>query len=59
MMSSDQHQTPSLQIVAEEFRAEIFAYIKKKVNDAATAHDLTQETFVKVGRGFLSLPPIA
>jgi RNA polymerase sigma-70 factor (ECF subfamily) len=37
-------------IVAEQFRAEIFAYIQSKVSDPATADDLTQETFVKVSR---------
>jgi RNA polymerase sigma factor (sigma-70 family) len=31
-------------------RTEIFAYIQGKVGNAATAEDLTQETFVKVGR---------
>jgi RNA polymerase sigma-70 factor, ECF subfamily len=49
-MSIAEPQMPSLQIVAEEFRSEIFAYIQSKVGDPATADDLTQETFVKVGR---------
>jgi RNA polymerase sigma factor (sigma-70 family) len=43
-------QMPSLQIVAEQFRAELFAYIRSKVGDPATADDLTHETFVKVSR---------
>jgi RNA polymerase sigma-70 factor (ECF subfamily) len=50
MMSNAQPQMPSLQIVAEEFRSEILAYIQSKVGNPATADDLTQETFVKVGR---------
>src|ERR1700736_6536500 len=49
-MSIAEPEIPSLQIVAEQFRAEIFAYIQSKVGDPATADDLTQETFVKVGR---------
>src|SRR5580704_13742431 len=49
-MSIAEPQIPSLQIVAEQFRAEIFAYIQSKVSDPATADDLTQETFVKVSR---------
>jgi DNA-directed RNA polymerase specialized sigma24 family protein len=49
-MSIAEPQIPSLQIVAEQFRTEIFAYIQSKVGDAATADDLTQETFIKVGR---------
>jgi RNA polymerase sigma factor (sigma-70 family) len=49
-MSIAEPQIPSLQIVAEQFRAEIFAYIQSKVGDSATADDLTQETFVKVSR---------
>ena len=70
-MSIAEPQIPSLQIVAEQFRAEIFAYIQGKVGDPATADDLTQETFVKVGRslakgttpnifaaGFIKLPAI-
>ena len=43
-------QISRLQAIAEQFRAEIFAYIKSKVSDPAIAEDLTQETFVKVGR---------
>ena len=43
-------QISRLQAIAEQFRAEIFAYIKRKVSDAGIAEDLTQETFVKVGR---------
>jgi len=35
---------------AEQFRAEIFPFIQSKVGDAATADDLTPETFVKVSR---------
>ena len=49
-MSISEPQIPSLQIVAEQFRAEIFAYVQSKVGDPATADDLTPETFVKVGR---------
>jgi RNA polymerase sigma-70 factor, ECF subfamily len=49
-MSIAEPEMPSLQIVAEEFRAEIFTYIQSKVGNPATADDLTQETFVKVGR---------
>jgi len=49
-MSMAEPQMPSLQIVAEQFRAELFAYIRSKVGDPATADDLTQETFVKVSR---------
>jgi RNA polymerase sigma-70 factor, ECF subfamily len=49
-MSIAEPQIPSLQIVAEQFRAEIFTYIQSKVGDSATADDLTQETFVKVSR---------
>jgi RNA polymerase sigma-70 factor, ECF subfamily len=49
-MSITEPQIPSLQIVAEQFRAEIFAYIQSKIGDSATADDLTQETFVKVSR---------
>jgi len=40
---------PSLKGIAEQFRAEIFAYIRGKIGDSATADDLTQETFIKVG----------
>jgi RNA polymerase sigma-70 factor (ECF subfamily) len=43
-------QISRLQAIAEQFRAEIFAYIKSKVSSPAIAEDLTQETFVKVGR---------
>src|SRR5215471_5710276 len=43
-------QISRLQAITEQFRAEIFAYIKSKVSDPAIAEDLTQETFVKVGR---------
>src|ERR1700732_745686 len=49
-MSIAEPEIPSLQIVAEQFRAEIFAYIQSKVGDPATAYHLTQESFVKVGR---------
>jgi RNA polymerase sigma-70 factor (ECF subfamily) len=49
-MSIAEPHFPSLQIVAEQFRAEIFAYIQSKVGDPATADDLTQETFIKVSR---------
>jgi RNA polymerase sigma-70 factor (ECF subfamily) len=48
-MKIAEHQT-SLQTIAEQFRKEIFAYIQSKVSDPATADDLTQETFIKVGR---------
>jgi RNA polymerase sigma-70 factor, ECF subfamily len=49
-MSTAESQPMPLQEIAEQFRAEIFAYIQSKVSDTATADDLTQETFVKVGR---------
>jgi RNA polymerase sigma-70 factor (ECF subfamily) len=49
-MSSTEHQESSLQAITGHFRAEIFAYIQGKVRNAAIAEDLTQETFVKVGR---------
>jgi RNA polymerase sigma-70 factor, ECF subfamily len=52
-MSIAAPQIPSLQIVAEQFRAEIFAYIQSKVGDSATADDLTQETFLKVSRALV------
>jgi RNA polymerase sigma-70 factor, ECF subfamily len=52
-MSIAKPQIPSLQIVAEQFRAEIFAYIQSKVGDSATADDLTQETFLKVSRALV------
>lgn len=38
----------SLQEMAEQFRKEIYAYIRTKVGDRAVADDLTQETFLKV-----------
>jgi RNA polymerase sigma-70 factor, ECF subfamily len=49
-MSAAESQPTPLQDIAEQFRAEIFAYIQSKVSDTAAADDLTQETFVKVGR---------
>jgi RNA polymerase sigma-70 factor (ECF subfamily) len=49
-MSIAEPQRLSLQSVAEEFRSEIFAYIQSKIGHPAAADDLTQETFVKVGR---------
>src|SRR6516164_5933997 len=49
-MKIAESQISRLQGIAEQFRAEIFAYIKSKVSDPAIAEDLTQETFVKVGR---------
>src|SRR5580704_12685935 len=49
-MSISEHQDSSLQTITGQFRAEIFAYIQGKVRNATTADDLTQETFVKVGR---------
>jgi RNA polymerase sigma-70 factor (ECF subfamily) len=52
-MSIAAPQIPSLQIVAEQFRAEIFAYIQSKVGDSTTADDLTQETFLKVSRALV------
>ena len=52
-MSNAAPQILSLQIVAEQFRAEIFAYIQSKVGDSATADDLTQETFLKVSRALV------
>lgn len=48
-MKIAESQTSRLQAIAEQFRTEIFAYIRSKVGDSATADDLTQETFVKVG----------
>src|ERR1700683_230632 len=39
-----------LETMADQFRKEIFAYIRSRVGDAATADDLTQETFLKVER---------
>jgi RNA polymerase sigma-70 factor, ECF subfamily len=39
-----------LETMADQFRKEIFAYIRNKVGDASTADDLTQETFLKVER---------
>src|ERR1700737_4913307 len=49
-MSITEHQEFSLQAITGQFRAEIFAYIQGKVRNATTAEDLTQETFIKVGR---------
>ena len=49
-MSITEHQDSSLQAITGQFRAEIFAYIQGKVRNATTAEDLTQETFIKVGR---------
>jgi RNA polymerase sigma-70 factor, ECF subfamily len=49
-MKVAESQISRLQGIAEQFRAEIFAYIHSKVSDSATADDLTQETFIKVGR---------
>jgi RNA polymerase sigma-70 factor, ECF subfamily len=49
-MKIAESQISRLQAVAQQFRAEIFAYVKSKVSDPAIADDLTQETFVKVGR---------
>src|SRR5258708_10482312 len=49
-MSITEHQESSLQAITGQFRAEIFAYIQGKVRNATTAEDLTQETFMKVGR---------
>jgi len=49
-MKIAESQISPLQGIAQQFRAEIFAYIKSKVSDPAIAEDLTQETFVKVGR---------
>src|SRR6201987_483120 len=48
-MKIAESQTSRLQAIAEQFRTEIFAYVRSKVGDSATADDLTQETFVKVG----------
>ena len=48
-MKIAENQTFRLQAIAEQFRTEIFAYIRSKVGDSATADDLTQETFLKVG----------
>jgi RNA polymerase sigma-70 factor, ECF subfamily len=47
-MKISENQAARLQPLAEQFRAEIFAYIRSRVGDSATADDLTQETFVKV-----------
>ena len=49
-MKIAESQISRLQIIAEQFRAEIFACIRSKVRTLAIAEDLTQETFVKVGR---------
>jgi RNA polymerase sigma-70 factor (ECF subfamily) len=49
-MSITKHQDSSLQAITGQFRAEIFTYIQGKVRNATTAEDLTQETFIKVGR---------
>jgi RNA polymerase sigma-70 factor, ECF subfamily len=48
-MNLVQNMTDRLETISEEFRAQIFAYIRNKVGDSSTADDLTQETFVKVG----------
>jgi RNA polymerase sigma-70 factor (ECF subfamily) len=48
-VSTAESQTASLKGIAEVFRAEVLAYIRSKVADSATADDLTQETFLKVG----------
>ena len=48
-MSSAESPTASLKDIAGQFRSEVFAYIRGRVGDSATADDLTQETFVKVG----------
>src|ERR1700738_5374329 len=48
-MNLVQNVTDRLETIAEEFRSQIFAYNRSKVGDSATADDLTQETFVKVG----------
>jgi RNA polymerase sigma-70 factor, ECF subfamily len=55
-MSIAESQFPSMQIVAEQFRAEIFTYIQNKIGNPATADDLTQETFVKVSRALAKGP---
>ncbi len=49
-MSITEHQESSLLAISGKFRAEIFAYIQAKVRNPTTAEDLTQETFIKVGR---------
>jgi hypothetical protein len=46
-MSIPEHLESSLQAITGQFRPEIFAYIQRKIGNAATAEDLTQETFVK------------
>jgi RNA polymerase sigma-70 factor (ECF subfamily) len=48
-VSTAESQAASLKRISEQFRSEIFAYIRGKLGDSATADDLTQETFVKVG----------
>jgi RNA polymerase sigma-70 factor (ECF subfamily) len=48
-MKITENQAAHLPIIAERFRTKIFGYIRSKVADKATAEDLTQETFVKVG----------
>jgi RNA polymerase sigma-70 factor, ECF subfamily len=48
-MNLVQNMTDRLETIAEEFRSQIFAYIRSKVGDSSTADDLTQETFIKVG----------
>ena len=49
-MKIAESQISRLQAITEQFRAEIFAYIKSKVSDPAIAEDVTQETLIKVGR---------
>jgi RNA polymerase sigma-70 factor, ECF subfamily len=48
-MKIAENQIARLPVIAEGFRTEIFGYIRSRVADKATAEDLTQETFVKVG----------
>ena len=49
-MSVSSSQEASLQSAAEQFRGEIYNYIRCKVRDSGNAEELTQETFLKVGR---------
>jgi RNA polymerase sigma-70 factor (ECF subfamily) len=47
-MNLVQNMTDRLETISEEFRSQIFAYIRSKIGDSSTADDLTQETFIKV-----------
>jgi RNA polymerase sigma-70 factor (ECF subfamily) len=47
-MKTAEGRADRLQPLAEQFRGEIFAYIRSRVSDPTAADDLTQETFFKV-----------